>query len=67
MRGKRVKWIRKLVINTDPAMLLTIRKYYGERTQEMRPFALLRAAKKLWKRNIPEREYWGKPVGPEIE
>lgn len=60
MRGKRVKWIKDLVIGDDPSLLLTIRNYYGEQTEKFNDSKIYRKAKKLYSRSVPEVKNWGK-------
>lgn len=60
MNNTRAKWLRNLVIDEDPSLLLTIRKYFGEKTKQMDDYMLYKIAKKLWKENVPEKKFWGK-------
>jgi len=59
MRGKKVKWIKDLVIGEDPALLVTMRNYYGEKTEQFDDSKLYRKAKELYSRSVPERKTWG--------
>ena len=60
MNSARAKWIRELVTDEDPSLLLSVRQYFGEKTKEMDDVAIYKAAKKLWEKNIPEKKKWGK-------
>jgi len=59
MNGKRAKWLNKLVTLRNPVLLTLIRNEYRERTKEMSPRGIYRAAKKLWyKGKIQEVKGW---------
>lgn len=49
MRGKRAKWLKKLVLSKNVVLLLLIRNKYGESTQGMDYGQLLKKAKHLYK------------------
>jgi len=63
MNNRRAKWIRNLVVDEDPSLLLTVRTYFKDKTKDMDDFRLYKAAKKLWTKNVPEKKFWGKWVG----
>lgn len=48
MSGKRAKWLRKQLMDGNPAIFLSIRKWTGARTEGMSPLAIYRNAKRLW-------------------
>lgn len=60
MNNRRAKWIRNLVIDEDPSLLLTVRQYVGDKTKDLDDYKLYKLAKKLWKKKIPEAKFWGK-------
>jgi hypothetical protein len=60
MRGKRVKWIKDLVVGDDPSLLLTVRNYYGNQTEKFNDSKVYRKAKELYSRCVPEVKDWGK-------
>jgi len=60
MNTRRSKWIKKLVEDVDPQMLLTVRRHYGEKTNEMDPYDLYKSAKTLWKKGVEGTKLWGK-------
>jgi hypothetical protein len=60
MRGKRVKWIKDLVVRDDPSLLLTIRNYYGTQTEKFNDSRIYRKAKKLYSRSVSDVKNWGK-------
>lgn len=62
MRNSRCKWLRNLVIDEDPSLLLTIRKYVGDKTKDMDDIKIYKVSKKLWNRHIPEAKSWGKRI-----
>jgi len=59
MRKTRIKFLRKLVNDKDPNMLLSIRNYAGERTKDMDEEKIFDVAKKLWLTGFKERKLWG--------
>ena len=67
MNSSRLKWIRELVTDEDPSLLLSVRQYYGEKTKEMDDVMIYKAAKKLWRKNIPEKKNWGKWIKENIK
>ncbi|RLD63315.1 MAG: hypothetical protein DRI84_09850 [Bacteroidetes bacterium] len=56
MRQKKVKELRKILLNKTSAVLLLVRDVYGENTKNVEsPQAIWRAFKKLYKQNkIPK-------------
>jgi len=50
MNGKRSKHIRRLVAAKEPILLMTIRQYYGKKTEEFEYRQTYQAAKTLYKR-----------------
>lgn len=62
MRRKRTRWIRKLFIDMDPALILSLNNIYGKEAEKMTPRSLYRKAKKMWLEKNPEVKNWGKPV-----
>lgn len=60
MRGKRARWIKDLVIGDDPSLLLTIRNYYGSKTDQFDDAKIYRKAKQLWSECVPGTKNWGK-------
>jgi len=60
MNGKRSRWIKTLVEDIDPPMLLTVRDHYGEKTNEMDEYTLYQAAKTLWKKGVKGTNKWGR-------
>lgn len=60
MRAKKVKWIKELVIGDDPSLLLTIRNYYGSKTDNFDDSKIYRTAKKLYSKSVPGIKNWGK-------
>jgi len=61
MRAKRKKWIAKLSTSNNPVLLTLIRNKYGERTTEMGPRQIYKAAKKMWNRKEMQHiEGWPK-------
>jgi len=60
MRAKRARWIKDLVIGDDPSLLLTLRNYYGDKTEKFDDSKIYRKAKLLYSRAVPERKNWGK-------
>lgn len=48
MNGRAAKQLRVLVAEENPAILLAIRTFYGEKTENMNDIQLYRAAKKLY-------------------
>lgn len=59
MSEKKMRWLRKLVHNQDPNLLLSIRNMYGPATQKMDSNGIYKAAKKLLKK-YGGRDKWGK-------
>jgi hypothetical protein len=60
MRKKRCMWIRELVTSDDPSLLMTIRNYYGQRTENFDDVQLYEKAKKLYENNANGVKNWGK-------
>lgn len=60
MNNRRAKWIRNLVVDEDPSLLLTVRQYVGDKTKDLDDYKLYKIAKKLWKSKVPETKFWGK-------
>jgi hypothetical protein len=59
MNGKRAKWLNKLVALRNPVLLALIRNEYGERTKQMSPRMIYKAAKELWRKGkIQEVKGW---------
>ena len=51
MRGKRKKWISKLIESKDPVLLMQIRNKYGDRTTNMTPRKVYQVVKEMWKKH----------------
>ena len=49
MRGKKVKLLRKYLINNVEEVLILMRNEFGERTKDMGPRQVYNNAKKLYK------------------
>jgi hypothetical protein len=59
MRGKRSKWIKKVVISKDPTILEMIREKFGEeKSNKMTYKSVIRACKKMWNDKTPGIEKW---------
>jgi hypothetical protein len=59
MRGKRVKWIRKVVISKHPKILPMIIERVGEkRASEMNYGHVIDHCKKMWSAHVPGVEEW---------
>lgn len=61
MRGKRAKWIRKLVVKMDPNLFVMLLHEYGENLTTFSPRRAHRIAKRWWSNKAPGTEQWGKP------
>lgn len=66
MNQRRSRWLRKLVQTQNPVLLTMIRNKYGERTKDMGPVQIYRAAKKLWSRGFI-KEVTGWPTYKELK
>ena len=67
MRGKRVKYVRALVMRQDVNTLKTIQRENGEKTfKKMGGVAVYRHAKKLWKK-FGIQDEWGKKSETKID
>lgn len=61
MRGKRSKWISKLVVKMDPNLFVMLLHEYGENLTTFSPRRAYRIAKRWWRQGVPGVEKWGKP------
>lgn len=62
MNSRRAKWLKKLVLNLDMNLLLTIRKIFGNKTSEMKEHELYQKTKRVWESRIKETKTWGKKL-----
>ena len=65
MRGKRIKWIRKVVVSRHPKIMEMLKERFGEeKTNKMTYSKVIKECKKLWKEKAPGVEKWEiyKPV-----
>jgi len=60
MNRTRSKWIRKLFIDEDPGLILSLGKVYEENQKKVNPRSLYRRAKSMWNRHDPATKTWGK-------
>lgn len=67
MNRRRSKWIRKLFINMDPGLILSMNRIYGEEVKKVNPRSLYRKAKKMWNENHPATQTWGKGISMKFE
>ena len=60
MRGKRIKWIRKVVISKHPKVTEMIKERIGEeKANKMTYGQVIELCKKLWKEHTPGIKEWG--------
>lgn len=65
MRRKRSKWIRKLFMQMDPGLILSMNKIFGDDIKKINPRTLYRRAKKMWNNHEPPTKTWGKGINLE--
>jgi hypothetical protein len=59
MRGKRIKWIRKVVVSRHPKIMEMLKERFGEeKTNKMTYSKVIKECKKLWKEKAPGVEKW---------
>lgn len=68
MNRKRAKWIRKLFVESDIGLILSLGQIYGDEfAKEVNPKRLYRTAKKLWNEKHPSTKTWGKSLNIKFE
>jgi len=59
MRGKRSKWIRKVVVSRHPIIVDMLQEKYGKETANKMTYKqVIRACKKMWNERTPGVEQW---------
>jgi len=59
MRGKRAKWIKKVVISRHPKVLEMIKERFGEEVaNKMTYIKVIKVCKKMWREKAPGTEQW---------
>ena len=60
MNGRVSKVLRKLVVNENPAILVAVRDYCGEKTENMDDLQIYRTVKKLYKNGFLRKYFQSK-------
>lgn len=59
MRGKRAKWVRRVVESRHPKVLEMVTEQFGkDKAEKMTYKQVMKACKKMWKEKAPGVEQW---------